>query len=164
MTRLRVIPLVVLGVFCIAGTAFASLLGEARFRRWSTSAEFVAQTAVPVGVVGAFADDTGALWLYTGAEWRQLYSATGSGAFYRTSETSTGGSFVNTVSDTVSIHICNSSSAYTLNLPTHAVGREIRIINKGAGVVTLQAVVAVGQVNSTAGLIGITWYEHVDSN
>jgi len=42
-----------------------------------------------------------------------------------------------TMADTVEVHVCNSASDYTLTLPTHETDKEIRIINKGAGVVTL---------------------------
>ena len=42
-----------------------------------------------------------------------------------------------TVSDTVEVHFCNSATAYVLTLPTQVAGKQIRIINKGAGVVTL---------------------------
>lgn len=42
-----------------------------------------------------------------------------------------------TMSNTVEIHFCNSASAYTLTLPAHANGKEIKIINKAVGVVTL---------------------------
>lgn len=52
---------------------------------------------------------------------------------YKSFETSTG---TYTVGD-VEVHICNSASDYTLTLPEHEAGREIRIINRSTGVVTL---------------------------
>lgn len=42
-----------------------------------------------------------------------------------------------TMSDTVDVHICNGSSNYILTLPTHVSGKEIRIINKNTGIITL---------------------------
>lgn len=48
-------------------------------------------------------------------------------------ETSTGTASVGDVE----IHICNSSSDYVLTLPAHEAGREIRIINRNTGVVTI---------------------------
>ena len=41
------------------------------------------------------------------------------------------------MSDTVEVHFCNSATAYTLTLPAHTTGKEIKIINYGVGVVTL---------------------------
>ena len=37
----------------------------------------------------------------------------------------------------VEVHICNGSSDYVLTLPAHESGRELRIINKNTGIVTL---------------------------
>jgi len=42
-----------------------------------------------------------------------------------------------TMSDAKDVHICNGSSNYVLTLPTHAGGKDIRIINKNTGAVTL---------------------------
>ena len=56
------------------------------------------------------------------------------GARIKSTETST---TTATISDSVEVHICNGASDYTLTLPAHVAGKEIRIINENAGVVTL---------------------------
>ena len=60
----------------------------------------------------------------------------------KSTETSTG---TDTISDEVEIHFCNSATAYTLTLPTNADGKVVTVINKGAGVITL---------NPSSGTIG----------
>jgi len=42
-----------------------------------------------------------------------------------------------TMSDDVEIHFCNGSSDYTLTLPTHVAGKEIKIIGTNSGAVTI---------------------------
>jgi len=42
-----------------------------------------------------------------------------------------------TMSDNIKVHLCNSTSAYTLTLPAHKAGRDIRIVNENRGRVTL---------------------------
>lgn len=42
-----------------------------------------------------------------------------------------------TMEDTDEVVVCNKATTFTLTLPTHNSGQEIRIINKGAGAVTL---------------------------
>jgi len=56
------------------------------------------------------------------------------GARIKSTETST---TTATINDSVEVHICNGASDYTLTLPAHVAGKEIRIINENAGVVTL---------------------------
>lgn len=148
MTRLRK-SLVALAVLCIAGAAAAANLGDGRIQRFDTEAELTTQTSanLPPGVVNGFAVDTGSLWLWDGSTWIKISSSIGTGALYRTYETSTGGD-TRRVSDTVSVHVCNSTTAYVLYLPTLSLGREIRIVNAGVGVVTLRPISSPG-INST---------------
>ena len=55
----------------------------------------------------------------------------------KSTETSTGTA---TVSDTVEVHFCNSATDYVLTLPAQSDGKQVRIINKNTGVVTLTPV------------------------
>jgi len=73
---------------------------------------------------------------YTGTlagDYVQQYWDNTSDPAYTTLDSSTGTDTVGTEA----VHVCNSASGYVLTLPAHISGRQVRIINKNTGVVTL---------------------------
>ena len=97
-----------------------------------------ATTATALTVKG-IASQTGNLQEWQNSSGTKLSSIENDGSLQtgakriKSLETSTGTA---TVGD-VEVHICNSATDYTLTLPAHEAGREIRIINKNSGTVTL---------------------------
>jgi len=52
-----------------------------------------------------------------------------------------------TMSDTVEVHFCDSTTPYSLTLPTNEAGKEIKVINKNTGLVTLIGDLIMGETS-----------------